>query len=139
MKTNINKTPPNWLEIIERFPAVEQMVDRVVFTYFPHIYVPSGAKLPSDLQVHEGIHLKQQEEMGVEAWWASYLSDNDFRLEQELQAYAAQLHVWRPAGNSQFQKAKDRFLMDLTSPMYDLGITYSEAEGKLRRYEKLIK
>jgi len=137
MKTK-NTTPPNWLDIIKRFPAIEQMVDRVIFTYYPEVYVPSGAKLPSDIQLHEGIHLRQQHEYGVASWWKRYLADDDFRLEQELEAYAAQLHMWRPAGNSQFQKAKDRMVNDLISPAYDLKITYSEAEGKLRRYEKLL-
>jgi len=132
----IKGTPPNIDAIQDRFPAVAELMDRVVFTYAPDIYAPVET-LPPDLRAHEEVHIKQQGD-DPSSWWERYLTEDDFRLEQELEAYAVQLHMWKSSGNSKFKKAKDMFVKDLAGPMYDLPITYQDAENKLRRYEKLI-
>lgn len=139
--TEIKKEyPPNWEAIRQQFSfeGIQLEGKDLVFTYFPHVYVPSGRELPPDLQIHEGIHLRQQEEMGVENWWHKYLSDIDFRLSQELEAYGAQLHFWRPFGNRAYKHHKARLAHDLSSDAYGNIINHREAESKIRNVEKTI-
>ncbi len=44
-------------------------------------------KIPAEKMVHEIQHLRQQEKMGLDLWWEMYLSDDAFRLDQEVLAY----------------------------------------------------
>jgi hypothetical protein len=57
-------------------------------------------------------------------------------MEQELEAYTVQLGMFR-GSSSRFKEAKERLAMDLAGPYYDLGITYQDAENKLRRHERI--
>ena len=132
-----SETPPNWPALVERFPEASRRSESVVVTYAPYIYVPSGATLPPDLMAHEKTHLKQQGDNPTE-WWERYFEDREFRMEQELEAYSVQLHMWRAAPAKIFKRAKDLLTADLAGPMYDLGLTRGEADAKLRRYEKLL-
>lgn len=47
-----------------------------------------------DVIAHEEIHFRQQDEYpgGVEAWWARYLEDAEFRLSMEVPAYLSHLY-----------------------------------------------
>lgn len=132
--------PPNFSEIESQFTYEGQSLKGkdVVFTYYPHIYVPSGRELPPDLQVHENIHLHQQEEMTVKVWWMRYLKDPDFRLEQELEAYGAQARFWKPWGNKMFRFKVMDFARDLSSDAYGNIISFAEAESKIRNVAKNI-
>lgn len=137
-----HELPPNWEDIVERFPVVKEALDahgnlRVVFTYAPYIYVPGGQRLHPDIYVHETIHLKQQGENPA-LWWDSYLKDDAFRLEQELQAYGAQLAMFNESGNRVFEYMKDRLAQDLSSVFYGKIISFGEAASKIRRIAKSI-
>lgn len=63
--------------------------ESVVITYGNVVY--SKNELSPDLLVHEGVHVVQQKEMGVEIWWEKYFNDKEFRLSQEVEAYKAQI------------------------------------------------
>lgn len=132
--------PPNFDDIVKVFPVVAEAKDRVVFSYFPHIYMPGGQELPPDLYVHESIHMKQQEnyEGGVTKWWVDYLEDRDFRLSQELEAYGAQLAMFNELPNRVFERVKDRLASDLASEYYGKLISYGMAAAKIRRIAKSI-
>ena len=64
----------------------------VVFTYSDTVHVASGT-LTSDLAEHESTHIRQQTTYpgGPDAWWEEYFTNPKFRLEQEAEAYKAQL------------------------------------------------
>lgn len=135
--------PPNWKDIIQTFPIVENAKHpdgtyRVVFTFAPYIYVPGGQRLNPDIYVHETIHLKQQGSNPKE-WWARYLSDPQFRLSQELEAYGAQLAMFNDAPNRWFEHVKDRLAQDLSSEFYGKVISFGEAASKIRRIAKSLK
>lgn len=65
----------------------------IVITYGDVVY--SKYELSPSLIVHEGVHVKQQTEMGVEKWWDKYFDDKEFRLSQEVEAYRAQIRFIR--------------------------------------------
>lgn len=126
----INRYPPNIQEIEMILPVNDQNV----FSYYPDIYVPSGKELDPDLLLHENIHLEQQKATGVENWWRKYLSDSQFRLEQELAAFSAQLAYGKkiyPVKTS--DKMKHDFAVLLSGKQYQTGLTYQQAENMLRR------
>ena len=130
--------PDNIEEIHAKFPAVKDN-PYVVFTYYPHIYKRVDLELPLDLQVHEATHLKQQEVIGGAAWWKSYLEDEEFLLEQEIEAYGTQLAFFMHYSRSkQTHNAKEQFAMQLSSAMYGNIISYAEAESKIRNYAKSV-
>ncbi len=61
----------------------------VVITYGDTVH--SKYTIAPHLEVHEAVHIKQQESVGPEAWYKLYLNDKKFRLSQELEAYKAQI------------------------------------------------
>lgn len=64
----------------------------VIFTYGDTIYNPNNLPLPDDIIAHEQVHIEQQKGNDADAakWWTKFLQDPQFRLEQELEAYAKQ-------------------------------------------------
>lgn len=117
--------PPNRDAIEARFGVLPE---GVIFTYSPHVYVPSGKPLSKALEAHEGVHLVQQAN-NPKAWWDAYLSDDEFRLAQELEAHRAEWRVL--AASITDRNARVRGLravaQRLASPMYGGLVTVSEA------------
>ena len=85
----VNDFPPNFEDICQAIPDVRSKED-VVFTYGDTIYNPYGGDIQDHLDVHESIHEQQQGKIGIDNWWARYLNDKAFRLEQEVEAYKTQ-------------------------------------------------
>jgi hypothetical protein len=112
----VHGNPPNRRSIEERFGPLPE---GVIFSYAPHIYVPSGNRLTPQLRAHEAVHLEQQG-TDPDGWWARYLTDDLFRLEQEVEAHRAE---WRTAQRviaDRNRKSRERLAIArrLTSPMY---------------------
>lgn len=80
--------PPNYSDIVKVFPGAASM--NVIFAYAPNIYIPGGGTLPASLMAHESVHIERQLAIGVEAWWARYLTDIPFRYNEELLAHRAE-------------------------------------------------
>ena len=80
--------PPIWASAC----AVFRIHDAVIFTYGDTIYNPGDVPISDDLIVHEETHAKQQNHNDEDAalWWGKYLRDPEFRVEQEVEAYANQ-------------------------------------------------
>lgn len=117
--------PPNIEEIRARLAPRPTSI----FAYGSTIYSPSGNDLPDDLLAHEEVHaLQQRAAGGPAAWWARYLDDPAFRLEQEVAAYRAQLRA--SAGPRHERKQLlTRIARDLASPMYGNLVTLPEARA----------
>ncbi len=81
--------PPIYLKCKEAFGV--QWDKGIIITYGDTVY--SKFPLSDDLKIHEDVHVKQQAAYGPEAWWDRYLIDSFFRLDQEMDAYKAQL-IW---------------------------------------------
>ena len=99
-----------------------------VFAYGEDLYAPADIELPPDLLIHEAIHAVQQTS-GKDEWWERYLTDEAFRLAQEVQAYRAQ-YQW-VCMSLKDRNARSRFLTriakDLSSPTYGSICSFSDA------------
>jgi hypothetical protein len=125
MRIKFSKEKPEILERCEQAFGVKWN-HGVIITYGDTIYCKR--KLQEPKISHEEVHVRQQKEYGVEEWWNRYFEDEKFRLEQELEAYQAEVdyirqHIWNiPMRNAMF----DKIAMDLSSSMYGNIVTYRE-------------
>lgn len=68
----------------------------LVITYGDTIYSKTpGQFMSADLIAHEETHIRQQTEMGAEAWYKKYIEYPAFRLSQEIEAYKVQVKYLR--------------------------------------------
>lgn len=124
----VNTQPPN----IELIRAVLAPRSDAVFCYGGVIYNPSGKELLPDIIHHEEVHKRQQGD-APDLWWTCYLTDRDFRMVQELEAYGAQFKFAKDAGVK--GKMADWLLDNLASALssdYGLDISFGEARSKIR-------
>ena len=85
----IVERPPNFDAILKVFPDADK--PGVLFAYGDNIYNPTGILIPPALLAHEGIHLiRQRDGETAESWWAKYLTDDEFRYREELEAHVAE-------------------------------------------------
>jgi hypothetical protein len=86
--------PPNFEQILQAFPDADK--PGVIFAYGDQIFNPSGLEIPQCLIAHEKVHCANQLAIdygrGVSRWWDLYLSDPEFRYNEELLAHAAEFH-----------------------------------------------
>lgn len=130
-----NEYPPNYGEIQIKIGVDES--DLPMFTYGDTIYNPGNKDISANLIVHEEVHKKQQGDDPA-AWWRRYLSDVQFRLDEELMAYAIQYAFIKRNFKTKGQKYfLDKMSEYLSGPMYGDIISYSEAETKIRKLAKM--
>ncbi len=125
--------PPN----IEAIRAKFKLSPNTVFTYGSTLHNPGNGEIDVYLETHEETHERQQLAKGVEEWWKKYLDDNQFRFDQELEAYQNQFeHFCDNKKNPMRQEAFLNLLgRDLSGPMYGNVCTLEEAKQKIRKYE----
>lgn len=121
----IYSDPPNRSDIAARFG---DLPDTVIFSYAPDVYIPSGTPLTPPLAAHESVHIEQQGD-DPDSWWDRYLRDDDFRLEQEVEAHRAE---WRAAertitDRNAAAREKIAIARRLASPLYGSLVTVPEA------------
>lgn len=115
--------PPNFDAILEKFPDADK--PGVIFAYGDQIFNPSGIEIPHALIAHEGVHGNRQLSMNFgrhpEAWWDRYLTDPQFRYEEELFAHVAEYKVCAQRVTDRNQRA--RLLLStarrLIAPLYN--------------------
>ena len=127
--------PPNINDIKKVFPNLEK--HKPLFAYGDTIYNPFKAEIRPDLEHHESTHSKQQGDY-PEVWWYKYLTNQQFRLEQEIEAYGEQYLFAIKAGVKGKMKdwLKEKLAQSLSGELYGNLLTYGEAESKLRNYVK---
>lgn len=128
--------PPNFNEIKA---ALGETPD-AIYCYGDTIYNPTGAELPADLLYHEGIHeIQQKDYVSPEVWWKKYLLDEEFRKDQEGEAYAHQYRfIKKHASNRIAKDALFHFANILASAQYQLNMTYFETDRLIRGKAKKI-
>lgn len=125
--------PPNIKEIEKVFDIKDRK--DLVFTYGDKLYNPYKIKLVPHLIIHETVHSEQQKD--PKEWWDKYLKDPDFRLEQELEAYAKQYAYAKPQLNAKGQELfLEKISFDLSSEVYGNIVSYQKAESDIRRIAK---
>jgi len=138
MKIENNKYPPNYDLILHHFPKCEKQ--KAVFTYGDIIFNPSGVLITPDLEKHEEVHSKQQGGNSL-MWWDRYFKDKDFRLREELQAYASQYRFVKEMLKNQNGLVNwllEKLAEALSSELYNLDISYGEAKSKIRNMSKRL-
>lgn len=68
--------------------------ENTIFAYAPNIHAEDPKTLSEDVVEHEMIHIARQGEE-PQIWWERYLTDPEFRLEEELVAYRRQFFYLR--------------------------------------------
>ena len=125
----VNDFPPNIDAIRGTFP----LTGHEIFAWKGTIYNPGGGTLTAWLIEHEKVHFRQQDGK-PEAWWARYLVDEQFRLDQELEAHRVEYRSFCSYVKDRNQRA--RYLMEisgrLASPMYGGIISRAEAAKRIR-------
>lgn len=134
MSQIVKKYPPNYKEIVQRIPGVAKNKN-IIFTYGSTIYNPAGNHLDEALIAHEDTHTIRQ--VDPELWWAKYLNDVQFRLDEELAAYRIQYQY----AVEHYSRADRRRLLqhiasDLSGPMYGNLITKFEATMLITNKDK---
>jgi hypothetical protein len=120
--------PPNIAEIRARLKPGP----RTVFAYGDVVYSPSSWTLPPDLLAHEAVHSQQQRRAGgPEAWWRRYIDEPQFRLDQEVEAYRAQLAAASPLQRAERRRLLARIVRDLSGPLYGNLVSSDRARALL--------
>lgn len=85
--------------------------------------------IPEEKVVHEVVHLEQQEKIGIDLWWETYLSNISFRLEQELEACCKEYRFLKKYIKNReiMYKIKQELANNLSSKQYGSIISYIEA------------
>ncbi len=130
MEIILNQKPPFYDKIIA---AGMKPSETVVYTYGSKLYNPSNAFIREDIKQHEMIHEEQQGDE-PDAWWDAYLADPEFRVAQELEAYAKQFAYLCITTTD--REAQHKILMELayhlSGPIYGRAISHQEAYKKIK-------
>lgn len=122
----VHAYPPNYTELSKEFNLKGR---KVVFTFGDTLYAPGDEPIAGHLLAHEETHSRQQAELGIDEWWSKYLSDTDFRLSQELEAYRQQYaFIAANYNRAARRKALDHLSADLSGPIYGKILSKSEAK-----------
>ena len=127
-----NDYPPLFDRIDAYFKIKENRYEPF-FCYGDTIYNPFNKKITDDVVVHESVHSVQQ---GADpaAWWNRYLSDGEFRLSQEVEAYKAQYKYIVANVPDRNHVAKTLFIMSLHlgGKMYGNIVAVSKAAALIK-------
>jgi hypothetical protein len=126
----INGYPPNYDEICEVFDIRGRK--GIIFTWGTALYNPDNGNIPRHLMIHEEIHEAQQRTYGIKAWWEKYLTDAEFRLKQELEAYRQQyLFICGTHTREYRRPLLTKLARDLSGAIYGNLITFEEAKKEI--------
>lgn len=134
MKISTQK-PPVWDEVEKKFGI--KWESGVLVAYGDTIHTRTGRVSP-DLIIHESVHFKQQEAIGgPEKWWEKYLTDSNFRFEQELEAYGKQCDYIRSYIHNHKKRANMfNHIWHSMAEMYGDMVTYKQAAELLPEFGK---
>lgn len=129
--------PPNYKAISKRFDLRGR---KAIFAYGDRIYNPSNEKIGPSFIVHEEVHQRQQEAIGgPEIWWKKYMTDWNFMLEQEYEAYGAQYN-WEVENNpKEARRALTFFAEVLSSVMYGKRVDVNRATIRIHEWSEKLK
>ena len=127
--------PPNYEAVKAKFNPAKT----AIFTYGDTIYNPSGGVLSLELLAHEAVHIRQQAS-GAEEWWARYMEDDEFRLDQELEAHRVEYQAFCARVKDRNKRAVflNQIATRLASPMYGRVISTREASRAISQGSSLI-
>ena len=135
----VEEFPPNYEAILLVFPQIKTVEHKPIFAYGNYIYNPFKRNIPADIIFHESIHRRQQAG-NPDAWWHQYLTDEDFRLRQEVEAYGEQFAFVRKHITNNRVRKDMLFSMAtaLSGEIYGSLLTFNQAETIITKYAKEI-
>lgn len=117
--------PPNFAATNRAFNVRGK---RVIFAFGSTIYNPRRITIPPELYAHEAVH---QERQGADpmGWWDFYISDPQFRLQEEIPAHQAEYREVCTRGSDPGwrQLAAERIAARLASPLYGSLVGFDDA------------
>jgi len=130
------------MQVINEFPpfyeAIKEAVNPPEDSFFPYgdkLYNPSGIEIPADIWHHEEVHVQQQSEFtSPSIWWENWINNKEFRLSQEVQAFAHQLAFVKKFYS---RKAADEALDEFSNQLadnYNLDINRHQSSTLIRRF-----
>lgn len=144
-----NTYPPNFELIQSILPTSKERP--AIFCYGNTIHNPYGLDVKPELIFHEQIHANQQGKKPDE-WWTHYLTDTQFRLRQEVEAYGAQYYFVQKYLDQESTKAAedgkiinrnkllkhslDSMAEALSGSIYGSLVEKHRAESLIRNYAK---
>lgn len=143
--------PPN----IESINKAFHVKDRygILYTYGDSIYSPSGEQIPEWLLRHEEVHSQRQYDLGkkvageefakgsdedyyklgAEIWWDTYITDEKFRLEEELAAHRVEYQTFKEMHNRHETRGHLIMMAErLSSDMYGNCTTKKKAKELIK-------
>ena len=120
--------PPNIDRIADAFPHVQMAraghkdgPTGILFAYGEDIYNPFGIVVTHWLHAHELRHCARQWQADPEAWWEKYVTDPEFRYEEELLAHVEEYIAQASATKDRNMRAKleMRTAARLVAPLYN--------------------
>lgn len=124
----IRAYPPNWTRIAAVFPVKGKQ--GIIYAYGDRLYNPSGVALTPWIIAHELVHgTRQGKDAAV--WWDRYLTDKDFRLEEELLAHIAEYKEYLKHHDDAKYNYLDTIARRLSSPLYGSMLTLGQAFDKI--------
>lgn len=148
----VNEYPPNW-DLIK--VALPKATGNALFCYGDTVYNPSKQEIQPDRMFHESVHKDQQGD-DVDGWYKRYLTDREFRFQQELEAYGKQFMVlkdgvermadeFRAEGkrlgigkNNVLEAALDSMASALSGDAYGNLVDFGQARSKIRNYARSL-
>lgn len=132
-----NEKPPIYDEANALF-RLDELKLGTIFTYGDTLYNPSNMPISEDLVEHEMTHAHQQQhdETVAGLWWKRYIDDPQFRLDQEVEAYAQQYKFLCKTQKDRNKRARmlHQIATMLSGPMYGNIVTHTEAMRRVREY-----
>lgn len=118
--------PPNFAEILRAFPHANS--GNVIFCYGDAIYNPSRLNITPSLLAHEQVH-SVRHGSDPEGWWRRYIADQNFRLDEEVVAHAAEYTkasegMARPGRRFVLRRIAEK----LADPLYGFSLTDERAK-----------
>lgn len=124
----VHAFPPNFAAIHAVFGYASK--PGIVFSYAPDIYTMYPDNIPPEIIAHESVHIERQLGYpgGVEAWWARYLVDREWRYFEELVAHKAEYQYVCQYGSRPARRAAlKEIAKKLAAPLYDKMVTVDRA------------
>ena len=114
--------------LVQVFNIEEAWEKGLIITYGAQIHCKYGS-IPPDLEVHELVHVRQQEGIDPDTWVERFIEDLDFRRDVEVEAFQAQAKYLRENIKDRNDLAKRLHFIhcSISSKLYGNMMTYSEA------------
>lgn len=132
MKILVEDPPYNIREMCEKYTGMSNV--KPIYTFGDVIYNPLNAPLDKFLIAHELAHKEQQGSQPA-LWWNKWFDDEEFRFEQEWQAYHVQYVLLKKKikDRNQLHEVLHMLACDLSGKMYGKLCTYAQAISLIKK------